>query len=104
MIPSEYLCISGDAWFDQQAGAVQGDFLLVFNDKFGAFCARADNAQPASENVPELRQFINMGAAKKAAHTRDALIMFVRDLQQLAELAGELSSLLYWRDLRDLAQ
>ena len=28
----------------------------------------------------------------------------VRDLQQLAELAGELSSLLYWRDLRDLAQ
>jgi DNA-binding transcriptional MerR regulator len=28
----------------------------------------------------------------------------VRDLQQLAELAGELSSLLYWRELRDLAQ
>jgi len=28
----------------------------------------------------------------------------VRDLQRLAELAGELSSLLYWRDLRDLAQ
>jgi DNA-binding transcriptional MerR regulator len=28
----------------------------------------------------------------------------VRDLQQLAELAGELSSLLYWRDLRELAQ
>ena len=26
------------------------------------------------------------------------------DLQQLAELAGELSSLLFWRDLRDLAQ
>jgi len=28
----------------------------------------------------------------------------VRDLQQLAELAGELSSLLFWRDLRDVAQ
>ena len=28
----------------------------------------------------------------------------LRDLQQLAELAGELSSLLFWRDLRDLAQ
>jgi len=28
----------------------------------------------------------------------------VRDLQQVAELSGELSSLLYWRDLRDLAQ
>jgi DNA-binding transcriptional MerR regulator len=28
----------------------------------------------------------------------------LRDLQQLAELAGELQSLLFWRDLRDLAQ
>ena len=28
----------------------------------------------------------------------------LHDLQQLAELAGELSSLLFWRDLRDLAQ
>jgi len=28
----------------------------------------------------------------------------LRDLQQLAELAGELSSLLFWRDLRDLAE
>ena len=28
----------------------------------------------------------------------------LRDMQQLAELAGELSSLLFWRDLRDLAQ
>jgi DNA-binding transcriptional MerR regulator len=28
----------------------------------------------------------------------------VRDLQKLAELAAELSSLLFWRDLRDLAQ
>ena len=28
----------------------------------------------------------------------------LRDLQQLAELAGELSSLLFWRDLRDFAQ
>jgi DNA-binding transcriptional MerR regulator len=27
----------------------------------------------------------------------------LRDLQQLADLAGELSSLLFWRDLRDLA-
>ena len=28
----------------------------------------------------------------------------LHDLQQLAELVGELSSLLFWRDLRDLAQ
>ncbi len=28
----------------------------------------------------------------------------LRDLQRLAELAGELSALLFWRDLRDLAQ
>ena len=28
----------------------------------------------------------------------------LRDLQQLAELASELSSLLFWRDLRELAQ
>jgi DNA-binding transcriptional MerR regulator len=28
----------------------------------------------------------------------------LRDLQQLADLAGELSSLIFWRDLRDLAQ
>jgi DNA-binding transcriptional MerR regulator len=28
----------------------------------------------------------------------------LRDLQQLADLAGELASLLFWRDLRDLAQ
>jgi DNA-binding transcriptional MerR regulator len=28
----------------------------------------------------------------------------LRDLQQLAQLAGELSTLLFWRDLRDLAQ
>ena len=28
----------------------------------------------------------------------------LRDLQQLAELAGELASLLFWRDLRELAQ
>jgi DNA-binding transcriptional MerR regulator len=28
----------------------------------------------------------------------------LRDLHQLAELAGELSSLLFWRDLRDLAE
>jgi DNA-binding transcriptional MerR regulator len=28
----------------------------------------------------------------------------VRDLQQLADLAGELSALLFWRDLRDLAR
>jgi hypothetical protein len=27
----------------------------------------------------------------------------LRELQQLAELAAELSSLLFWRDLRDLA-
>jgi DNA-binding transcriptional MerR regulator len=28
----------------------------------------------------------------------------VRDLQQLADLSGELSALLFWRDLRDLAR
>jgi hypothetical protein len=28
----------------------------------------------------------------------------IRDLQRLAELAGELSALLFWRELRDLAQ
>jgi DNA-binding transcriptional MerR regulator len=28
----------------------------------------------------------------------------IRDLQQLADLAGELSTLLFWRDLRDLAR
>ena len=28
----------------------------------------------------------------------------LHDLQQLAELASELSSLLFWRDLRELAQ
>ena len=28
----------------------------------------------------------------------------LHDLQQLAELTGELSSLLFWRDLRELAQ
>jgi DNA-binding transcriptional MerR regulator len=28
----------------------------------------------------------------------------LRDLQQLADLAGQLSTLLFWRDLRDLAQ
>ena len=28
----------------------------------------------------------------------------LRDLQQLAELAGELSTLIFWRDLRDFAQ
>jgi hypothetical protein len=28
----------------------------------------------------------------------------LRDLQQLADLASELSSLLFWRDLRDFAQ
>jgi DNA-binding transcriptional MerR regulator len=28
----------------------------------------------------------------------------LRDLQQLADLSGELSSLIFWRDLRDLAQ
>jgi hypothetical protein len=27
----------------------------------------------------------------------------LRDMQQLAELAGELSSLLFWRDLRELS-
>jgi DNA-binding transcriptional MerR regulator len=31
-------------------------------------------------------------------------VQAVRDMQQLAELASELSSLLFWRDLRDFAQ
>jgi hypothetical protein len=31
-------------------------------------------------------------------------VQAVRDMQQLAELAAELSSLLFWRDLRDFAQ
>jgi DNA-binding transcriptional MerR regulator len=31
-------------------------------------------------------------------------VQALRDLQQLAELASELASLLFWRDLRDLAQ
>jgi DNA-binding transcriptional MerR regulator len=31
-------------------------------------------------------------------------VQALRELQQLAELSGELSSLLFWRDLRDLAQ
>ena len=31
-------------------------------------------------------------------------VQAVRELQQLGELAGELSSLLFWRDLRDFAQ
>ena len=41
-----------------------------------------------------------------ALHGRnnDRRTQAVRDLQQLAELAGELSSLLFWRDLRDLAE
>jgi DNA-binding transcriptional MerR regulator len=37
---------------------------------------------------------------RNAERRRQAL----RDMQQLAELAGELSSLLFWRDLRELAQ
>ena len=37
---------------------------------------------------------------RNAERRRQALL----DLQQLAELAGELSSMLFWRDLRDLAQ
>ena len=37
---------------------------------------------------------------RNADRRRQAL----RDMQQLAELAGELSSLLFWRDLRELAQ
>jgi DNA-binding transcriptional MerR regulator len=37
---------------------------------------------------------------RNAERRRQAL----RDMQQLAELAGELSSLLFWRDLRELAE
>jgi DNA-binding transcriptional MerR regulator len=37
------------------------------------------------------------------ARNNDRRTQGLRELQQLAELAGELSSLLFWRDLRDLA-
>ena len=33
-----------------------------------------------TQDVPELRQFINMSAAKDATHTCDAFIMFVGNL------------------------
>jgi DNA-binding transcriptional MerR regulator len=38
------------------------------------------------------------------ARSNERRAQALHDLQQLAELAGELSSLLFWRDLRDLAQ
>ncbi len=38
------------------------------------------------------------------ARNNDRRVQGLRDLQQLADLAGELSSLLFWRDLRDLTR
>jgi DNA-binding transcriptional MerR regulator len=43
-------------------------------------------------------------AASLRARSPERRAQGLRDLQQLAELASELSSLLFWRDLRDFAQ
>jgi DNA-binding transcriptional MerR regulator len=43
-------------------------------------------------------------AASLRARSPERRSQGLRDLQQLAELAGELSSLIFWRDLRDFAQ
>jgi DNA-binding transcriptional MerR regulator len=43
-------------------------------------------------------------AASLRARSPERRSQGLRDLQQLAELASELSSLLFWRDLRDFAQ
>ena len=48
-----------------------------------------------------LEQLVAPGLRGRNAERRAQAL---RDLQQLADLAGELSSLLFWRDLRDLAQ
>jgi len=42
--------------------------------------------------------------ASLRARSNERRAQGLRDLQQLAELASELSSLLFWRDLRDFAQ
>jgi DNA-binding transcriptional MerR regulator len=43
-------------------------------------------------------------AASLRARSPERRAQGLRDLQQLAELASELSSLIFWRDLRDFAQ
>src|SRR4051812_42153522 len=43
-------------------------------------------------------------AASLRARSPERRSQGLRDLQQLAELASELSSLIFWRDLRDFAQ
>jgi DNA-binding transcriptional MerR regulator len=43
-------------------------------------------------------------AASLRARSNERRAQGLRDLQQLAELASELSSLLFWRDLRDFSQ
>ena len=45
-----------------------------------------------------------LAAASLRARSNERRAQGLRDLQQLAELASELSTLLFWRDLRDFAQ
>ena len=66
---------TGDTWFDQQASPVEGDFLLVFFNQFGPFGAWPDDAHFTAQDVPGLRQFVNMGSTQEAAGSRDARII-----------------------------
>jgi DNA-binding transcriptional MerR regulator len=55
----------------------------------------------AGREAALLEQLVGPALRGRNAERRSQAL---RDLHQLAELAGELSSLLFWRDLRDLAQ
>jgi len=55
----------------------------------------------AGREAALLEQLVAPALRSRNAERRSQAL---RDLQQLADLAGELSSLLFWRDLRDLAQ
>ena len=54
--------------------------------------------------IREVQDFPTPGVGFKDFTPLLADAQALRDLQRLAELAGELSALLFWRDLRDLAQ
>ncbi len=81
------LCPTGDTRLDQQARPVEGDFLLEFGNQLGTFGTRSHQAHFAAQDIPELRQFVYVGAAQEIAKCVIRLIFLLRDLN-LAILFG----------------
>src|SRR3989344_6446429 len=75
------LCPTGYAGLDDETDGVVRDLGDQFLNDLGSFRPRADERQIAANDVPELRQFIQVGRAEEAADRRYAQVTLSRPLR-----------------------